>query len=96
MDILLKFLIYTLRTLDGRKNTAESLLRKLQEIGKQEFMIKKDRKIISKMREHQIMQMNEMKVFRKVYIKYKIMIIRSKISFMAFAANKTINELFHT
>jgi hypothetical protein len=37
-----------------------------------------------------------MRVFKKVFLKYKIMIVRSKISFMALNAGKTINELFHS
>jgi hypothetical protein len=45
------------------------------------------------MREHQFMQLNEMKVFKKVFLKYKVMIIRAKISFMAFKEGRTINEL---
>jgi len=95
MDILLKFLIYTLRTLEGSKNTADALLNSMQEASKREFKQTKQRDTISKMREYQFMQMNEMKVFKKVFLKYKIMIVRSKISFSAFASGKTINELFH-
>lgn len=47
------------------------------------------------MREHQFMQVNEMKIFKKVFLKYKIMIIRAKISFMASREGRTINELIH-
>jgi hypothetical protein len=37
MDILLKFLVYTLKTLDGYKDTAVPLLTRLIEISKREF-----------------------------------------------------------
>lgn len=40
------------------------------------------------------MQLNEMQIFKKIFLKYKIMIIRAKISFMAFEQGRTINELF--
>ena len=49
--------------------------------------------MISKMREHQFAQMNEMKVFKKIFLKYKVMIIRAKISFSAFQKGYAINEL---
>ena len=39
------------------------------------------------------MQMNEMKIFKKIFLKYKVMVIRAKISYMAFKNGKTINEL---
>lgn len=39
------------------------------------------------------MQMNEMKIFKKIFLKYKVMVIRAKISYMAFKKGKTINEL---
>ena len=42
------------------------------------------------------MQMNEMKIFKKIFLKYKVMVIRAKISFMAFSKGKTINELMLT
>ena len=37
---------------------------------------------------------NEHKVFRKVYLKYLIMRVRGKISFMALVKRLTITELF--
>ena len=83
MDMILKFLIYSLRTIDGRRGTADSILNKLQIESKQQFREMKKRNTISKMREHQFMQLNEMKVFGKIFLKYKVMIIRAKISFMA-------------
>ena len=43
-----------------------------------------------------IKQSNEHKVFRKVYIKYLIIRVRAKISFMALIQRKTIVELFAT
>ena len=39
--------------------------------------------MITKAREHQIVQKNEFNLYRKVFLKYQIMKIRAKISFMA-------------
>jgi hypothetical protein len=38
--------------------------------------------------------MASLKVFNTVLMKYKILIIRNKISFMAFEKRMTVNELF--
>ena len=93
MDLILKFLIYSIRTLDGNRGTANHLLWTLQEQSKKQFKELKKRNTISKMREHQFDQYNQMKVFKKIFLKYKLMIVRAKISFMAFAEGRTINEL---
>lgn len=47
---------------------------------------------ISVMRKHQFQQKNETNVFRKVYQKYRIMMIRNKISYMAFEKGQTLLE----
>ena len=93
MDLILKFLIYSIRTLDGQRDTAINLLEALQKQSKEQFIKVKKRDKISKMREHQFAQMNEMKVFKKIFLKYKVMIIRAKISFSAFQKGYAINEL---
>jgi hypothetical protein len=51
MEILLKFLIYTTRTLDGSKGSANALLNTLHDNSVQKFKEKKQRDTISKMRE---------------------------------------------
>lgn len=53
MDLILKFLIYSIRTLDGNRGTANHLLDTLQEQSKKQFKELKKRNTISKMREHQ-------------------------------------------
>jgi hypothetical protein len=52
MDLMLKFLIYSIRTLDGHRGTADSLLQVLQQQSKQQFIEIKNRNTISRMREH--------------------------------------------
>jgi hypothetical protein len=49
-----------------------------------EYMKKENRTEISKSREQQYVQVNEAIVFRKVCMKYTILKVRHKISYMAF------------
>jgi|TARA_B110000285_G_scaffold228418_1_gene291377 hypothetical protein len=51
-------------------------------------------KIISSSKEGHILQVNKHKVFKKINLKFKIIIIRNKISYMAFEKGMTIKELF--
>lgn len=89
MDILLKFLIHKLKTVDGNKKSAKSLLKLMQKNSEKEHM-----KIAGNFMDGSISKLikksNEHKLYRKIYIKYLIMRIRSKISFMAFIKNFTI------
>ena len=94
MEIFLQFLVYKLKTLDGRRNTSTHLLEYLNQQDIQTFMKKNKRVEISGARELQIMQKNEMKLFTKVCQKYTILKVRNKISFIAFQKGYTIQELF--
>ena len=44
----------------------------------------------------EIIQKNEHSLFRKVYMKYLILKVRAKISYMAFVKKMTVIELFAT
>ena len=83
MDYLLNMLIHQLRTLDGRKGSAEKILQALNQESFKEHMNKTGKPFISDAMRHHINLKNEHKIFRKVYIKYLIIRVRSKISFMA-------------
>jgi hypothetical protein len=68
----------------------------LEELRKQNVSTyKRDNKRteISKSREQQYIQINEAEIFRKVCLKYTILKIRHKISYMAFIQKKTIPQL---
>lgn len=52
MHQLLKFLIYSLRTIDGTKGSADNLLRVLQKQSVEDFLKRKRRDVISNMRTH--------------------------------------------
>lgn len=93
MEVFLKFLIYSLKTLDGRKDTATGIIQALNKQSIREYQIKFKRDGISKYSEHKLMQTNEYNFFQKIFMKYKIMTIRAKISFMALEKCMTVVEL---
>lgn len=66
----------------------------MQKNGEAEFMNKSGKNFVSDSVRYQIKQSCEHKLFRKVYLKYIIMRVRSKISFIAFEKRLTIQELF--
>ena len=77
MKILLTFLVYQMKTLDGKKNSAVRLLN-------YKFKVEENQKFKQEI---------ENDVFSKVIKKFQIMIIRHKISYEAFFQKKTISEL---
>lgn len=94
MRILIKFLVYRIKTIDGIRNSALPLLDYLNTQSMKAYMEKTHRSQISKSREHQIMGSNEYKVYKRVCLKYTIIMVRNKISYHAFLEQKTIVELF--
>lgn len=93
MNILLKFLIAKMRTLDGTRGSANKILALMQKKGEADFMSKSGKNFVSDSVRYQIKQTCEHKLFRKVYLKYIIMRVRSKISYIAFIKRMTIPEL---
>tara|TARA_B110000285_G_scaffold78402_1_gene90278 strand:+ start:1132 stop:1653 length:522 start_codon:yes stop_codon:yes gene_type:complete len=91
---LQKFLIYSLNTLNGIRNSAGPLLQEMteSEITKLKSITKQV--VLSAAQVHKINQINEAKVFGEICKKYKILTIRAKISFMALAKGMTIQETF--
>jgi hypothetical protein len=83
LEIFLKFLIYNLKTVDGNKDTALKCLEALNNQSYFEYKKQFSTDQVTKARQHQIIQRNEFELYRKVFLKYQIMKIRSKISFMA-------------
>ena len=78
-------MIYTLRTLDGCKGSANQLLdvlnnKEIKELEKQNLYIP-----LGDEQKELVMSKNERKVFRRVYFKYLLMKVRAKISYMALA-----------
>ena len=93
MNLLLKFLITKMRTLDGIKGSANKILDLMQKQGEAEFMQKSGKKFVSDSVRYQIKQTCEHTLFRKVYLKYLIMRVRSKISYSAYVKRMTVPEL---
>ena len=83
MNKILKFLIRSLRTIDGQRGSANKMLNEMNKNSVKEYMEKYNRKEISESQRLRIVQANEHTVFRRVYLKYIIMKVRAKISFTA-------------
>lgn len=96
MDCLLKFLIRKLRTVDGKKGTANALLSVMNKEAINKHKKDNNKELISDSVKLNLIQKNEHKLFRSIYMKYLIMRIRSKISFIALRKRMSIVELFVT
>ena len=83
-----------MRTLDGKKNTANIVLKTLNKQSFKEYMFNKKKKFISESVRYNIEQKNEHVIFGKVHLKYLLIKIRQKISFIAFEKRMTVTELF--
>jgi len=64
LEILLKFLIYNLKTVDGNKDTASGYGQALNSQSFREYKKQFNREVITKAREHQIIQKNEFTLYR--------------------------------
>lgn len=80
----LKFLIWNIRTLDGKRGSADKVLAALNEQSFQEYREQNNRVYIDDQTKLHMMEQNENKVFRKIYFKFLILKVRAKISYMAF------------
>jgi hypothetical protein len=92
MDMLLKFLIYKLKTQDGVRNSAKDMITMLNE------QCRKARKKecggkLSTIEEHKTNQGTMHLINNKVMFKYNLMKVRNKISFIALQKKKAICEL---
>ena len=94
-----KYLIYTLNTIDGSLNSAQPLLDVLEEqailkyckskkMKRDNFKASTASSFLSKVR-----YKNKLKLMRKTYLKYLIIKLRIKISFIAFKKKMTLVEL---
>ena len=87
MDHLLKFLIYEIKTIDGKKDSG---------FGLQQHLIEKrtDKSSSqSSWRSQQIVEIVKHQIMKKTLTKYSILRIRQKISFMAFMKKMTVLEM---
>ena len=94
MKMFIRFLVYTLKTIDGNKDSARGILDALLKQDLEAFSTKTGRVLISESRRHNFLQKNEYRIFRQINMKYTIMRIRMKISYMAFEKQVTLMELF--
>ena len=80
MEMFLKFLIWELRTIDGKRMSADPIVKKIMKSGKNK-----------EMQQHEI----EYQIFKSTLARYKIIKFRSKLSFTALERGLTIKEIFH-
>lgn len=83
MQVLLRFIVYRIKSIDGNRGTAIAVLEALNNRSQKEFLSRPGRHFMSKQREHQIKSTNEFRVYSKVMLKYSIMRVRSKLSYYA-------------
>jgi hypothetical protein len=96
MKMIIEFLIHTLKTLDGSRDSAKPMLDLLMEQKIRELQRSHKRAQIADYVKTRIMQVNEAFIYRKVKTKYTIIRIRNKLSYMAFMKGMTVAQLFLT
>lgn len=94
MKMIIEFLIYTLKTLDGSKDSAKPMLDLMMEQKINELQKSNRRSQVADYVKSRIMQVNEAFIYRKVKTKYTIIRIRNKLSYSAFMKGMTIPQLF--
>lgn len=92
MDILLRYLIFTFRTVNGVKNSAEEVMK---HVYREESEVKKKVRFAKMDEEAQQRYWDKYSgtIYRKVFLKYQVMRFRSKVSFEALKKCMTIREL---
>ena len=100
---LVKYILYKMRTIDGRAGSADQILKQMEKQGLENYKKKKSinnpnfglkdmpHAYLTKVRLR-----NRLKVMRQTYQKYIIIKFRIKVSWIAFKHKMTISELFCT
>ena len=107
MKLFLKFLVMSLNTIDGSRDTAEKTFQQLYlcEVMRREKslkkacyakkgMYKKEALVLSEEAKEQIKVEKRKEIYQRTFFKYTLMKIRSKIAYQAFQSRMSINELF--
>jgi len=84
MHKLLKYLIFKMKTVDGEPRSALKLLDFMNRQTENDYMLRKSKTTLSDTVKKEINKQNECILFNKVCLKFKILQIRAKISYMAF------------
>ena len=84
MKTIIKFLIYSLNTIDGIKDSAKPVLSFAINKEIDIFKKKTGQNWVSNKHIQRITNVNEQKLFHQIAFKYNLLRVRSKISFMAF------------
>ena len=95
MSDMIKLLISSLNTIDGTKGSAEGIK---QALYKKRFadIRKQINKPIEDWRKKQAMNQVDHELMRKVYLKFLLIRVRSKIGYESFIKRKTVLEVFFT
>jgi hypothetical protein len=94
LNTFLKYIIIRIKTLNGDRDSAVKIIDLMQAEGEESYKMEENKQFISDSVRYKIRQTNEHNVYRKVFLKYLLLRIRSKISFLAFKKKMTIVELF--
>ena len=73
MNLLLIFLIYSIKTIDGVRDSAQSLINLQKEISIINYQKETEKSLVSKFVNLEIQLKAEHKIFRKIYLKYIIL-----------------------
>lgn len=93
MEKFLKVLIHAMKTMDGRRDSAKHILDALNKQEVQRYKYQVSDGTIEDKEKNKIIQLNEHRFFQKIMMKYKIMTVRAKISYIACLNFMTIKEL---
>ena len=97
-DNFLKILVYSINTADGNQNSADAVTRKIMEFKLNEHKSRLQASCRCHARAEigpaptRLTEEEERAIYNNVLTKYKLLRIRSKISYLAFTHNMMINE----
>ena len=94
MNYFIKYLISEMETVDGRKGSATKIIKALNDQMEAEYAKATGRESATDQAKNEINDKNRHMLMRKVYMKYLVMKVRAKISFMALQKRMTVVELF--
>ena len=90
---LIRFLILVTTTVDGRKNTGTKILETLNSQDKKNYRQNSGVSIVSKPISDNMNRMNELTLVKKTLMKYRIMMIRAKMSYEGLRKQESLCEL---
>jgi hypothetical protein len=94
MNNLLQLLIYSMNTLDGHKDSAMGIINLQYKQAHKKLRLSRSTGYVSAKEEQKMMRIIKHRLMRKTLMKYKVLRIRTKISYHAFMNIQTILHCF--